>query len=434
LLQNETQTVSIELLDTGVHLHDLLIPRKGLADFLRQVVPDERATRFIEAVEVGVFCLERASVAQDLDFVRAQVHAILQQVERSVSGIPGAVEGGLAQKLGADGQVLGPIKAMVDSTSKILTERVNGVKDLLANDIDPAKSTSTIGRALNQLKDLLDASRKDSIQASFGDAIRGITAADGALAKSVKATVSEAVRPLADEVNRLSKQITAGEAADQVIAETTKKGAPYEDEVLAEVLAWSTVAGAEVHHVGPDNRPGDILIKFGDTSVAAGLVLVVEARDRSTPLGRRAIADVANKAMAERGATAAIYLSHYRDGLAAEVGEWAEGVSDRGSWIASTHGQLLVAIRFMLLLHRLTVLRESNPDIDVAAVDGQMGRIRTALRKVGTIKRNVTAIRESAGTIQDEAEALQSEVRGALVAIEEVLRSGDRQSVLAGAR
>src|SRR5229473_1708380 len=170
LLQNGTQAVSVELLDAAVHLHDLLIPRKSVADFLRQVAPDERETRFIEAVEVGVFCLERASAAQDLDFVRSQVHSILEQVERSVSGIPGAVEGGLAQKLGAEGQVLGPIKTMVDSTSKILTERVNGVKDLLANDIDPAKSTSTLGRALNQLKDLLDASRKDSIQAAFGEA------------------------------------------------------------------------------------------------------------------------------------------------------------------------------------------------------------------------------------------------------------------------
>jgi len=176
------------------------------------------------------------------------------------------------------------------------------------------------------------------------------------------------------------------------------------------------------------------LIKFGDASVASGLSLVVEARDRTSPLGRKAIADVVDKAMAERGATAAIYLSHYREGLAAELGEWGEGVSDRGSWIATTHGHLFVAIRFILVLHRLTILRESNPEIDVVAVEGQMGRIRTALRKVGTIKRNVTAIRESAGTIQDEAEALQSDVRGALVAIEEVLRSEARDSALAAAR
>jgi len=66
--------------------------------------------------------------------------------------------------------------------------------------------------------------------------------------------------------------------------------------------------------------------------------------------------------------------------------------------------------------------------------DGPIGRIRNALRKVGTVKRNVTTIRESAGTIQDEAEALQSNGRVALVAIEEVLRSGVRESAVAEAR
>ena len=38
--------------------------------------------------------------------------------------------------------------------------------------------------------------------------------------------------------------------------------------------------GAAVLHVGPDNRPGDIVLDFDDTSVAAGLCVVVEARDR----------------------------------------------------------------------------------------------------------------------------------------------------------
>src|SRR5258708_29618226 len=85
LLQNAIQIVAVELLDTGVHLHDLLIPRKGLADFLRQVPPDERETRFIEAGEGGVFFLRRASAPQDLDFVPAPRPCILVQVDPAVA-------------------------------------------------------------------------------------------------------------------------------------------------------------------------------------------------------------------------------------------------------------------------------------------------------------------------------------------------------------
>jgi hypothetical protein len=419
---------TVELLERGVRVHHLDIPQPAVADYLRQFPEGERELQFIEAIDVGVFCLERAAATRDLDFVRSQVDAILKEVERAVSGIPDVLEGGLAQKLGAeDGQVLAPIRTMVDTTSRTLTERVNGVRDLLATEIDPDKSTSTIGRALGQLKDMLDGRRKDSVQATLAGAVQSVTGEHGVLAKAVQATVAEAIHPLADEVNRISKQIAAAEAAEEAIAGTTKKGAPYEEEVLAHVVSWSAAMGAEVHHVGPDNRPGDIVLKFGEASVAAGLCVVLEARDRMSPLGRKAIVEVADKAMAERGANASIYLSRSRDGLALEIGEWAEGESDRGPWIATTHEHLFVAIRFLLVLHRLTGLKESRAAVDLAAVDGQISRIRTALRKIGTIKRNVTAIRSSAGSIEEEAETLQSDTRRALFVIEETLHTREER-------
>src|SRR5439155_794172 len=110
-------------------------------------------------------------------------------------------------------------------------------------------------------------------------------------------------------------------------------------------------------------------------------------------------------------------------GLAREIGEWAEGECDRGPWIAVAHEHLFVGIRFLLVLHRLSNLQESPAAVDLAAVDGQVDRIRTALRRVGTIKRNVTVIRDSAGKVQEEAETLQSDIRRALLSIEETLHS-----------
>jgi hypothetical protein len=128
--------------------------------------------------------------------------------------------------------------------------------------------------------------------------------------------------------------------------------------------------------------------------------------------------------MAERDANAAIYLSRTRQGLAREIGEWAEGECDRGPWIATTHEHLFVAIRFMLIMYRLASLQQ--PEVaDLAAADAQIARIRTALRRVGTIKRNVTAIRDGAGAIELEAETLQSDIRRALLNIEESLRSNE---------
>jgi hypothetical protein len=321
-----------------------------------------------------------------------------------------------------DGHVLAPIKALVEGTSRTLKERVGGVTDLLS-EVDPDTRTSTMGRALGELRDLLDGRRTDSIQGALTEAVRGITGEDGPLAKSVKGTVAEAIHPLVEEINRIGRQIAAAEAADEALSGTTKKGSPYEEEVLGEILSWSRAMGAAVEHVGPDNRSGDIVLTFGEASVAAGLRIVLEARDRTSAWGRKAIAEAMEKAMAEREANASIYVSRSRSGLAKEIGEWAEGECDRGPWIGVTHEHLFVAIRFLLVLHRLSRLQESRAAADLAAIDGQVDRIRTALRRVGTIKRNVTVIRDSAGKVQEEAETLQSDVRRALLSIEETLHS-----------
>jgi hypothetical protein len=138
-------------------------------------------------------------------------------------------------------------------------------------------------------------------------------------------------------------------------------------------------------------------------------------------MGRKAIASTAAKAMSERDATFALYVSRTDAGLATEIGEWAEGSCDGGRWIATTHEHLLVAIRFALLLHRMDQADRDRDVVDAHAVAEQVERIRTALRRVSTVKRNVTSIRGSADTIQQEIELLNFEVRSALCAIEEQL-------------
>jgi len=60
----------IVIQNEGIQVKDLEIPRKDVADFLESVPDEEREVTFIPAVEVGVFCLERARTSQDTEFVR----------------------------------------------------------------------------------------------------------------------------------------------------------------------------------------------------------------------------------------------------------------------------------------------------------------------------------------------------------------------------
>jgi len=424
MASNATATPDFEIFDDGIHVVDLEIPGKPVAEYFNCLPMDARELALVQAVEVGVFCLERASGVRDLDFVRSQIDGLLTSVEKMVREIPMAVGDSLLEKLGTkDGQALAPIQKLVDGTSSALNERLNGVRDLLTTQMDPDSRASTLGQALGALKDLLDPARSDSIQGSLTEAIRLVTGEDGVLAACVKKTVAEAVGPLAEEVSRLGKQLAADDAVEEALAQTTKKGAPFEESVVGELQLWARTAGAGVSHVGGDNRPGDVTVDLRESGLAeATTSIVIEARDRSTALGRKAIAATLDEAMAERGATAAIYLSRSREGLAKEIGDWAEGTCTRGDWVATTHEHLFIAIRFLLALRRIAAVKEGRPDIDPAAIEAQVVRARTALKRITNINRSVGAIREQSGAIQDEGEALRSEIRDSLLVIEDAIR------------
>jgi hypothetical protein len=111
--------------------------------------------------------------------------------------------------------------------------------------------------------------------------------------------------------------------------------------------------------------------------------------------------------------------------LGREVSDWCEGECDSGSWIATTDAHLQTAIRFLVVLHRLRTLHSHRAELDSAAIENQIQRIRTALNRIKTINRKVTDVRSTADEIGTEAGSLRDEIREALIALEDGIRSID---------
>src|SRR5262249_24445108 len=146
-------------------------------------------------------------------------------------------------------------------------------------------------------------------------------------------------------------------------------------------------AGAAVEHVGADRQPGDIVVKVQDHSMPMNpLVIVIEARDESTPRGKKPITDDLGKGLATRGGHFGIYLAKTHAGLGKEIGDWAEGRTALGPYIACTVNNLITALRFAILQTRLQALRNARPEADLSAIQGEVDRARTALRRIRTIK------------------------------------------------
>jgi len=413
----------IELSDTGIRIADLEVPRKDVADFLRRVPEAEREATLTRVIEVGVFCLERARTGQDLEFVRRQVESLICTVRATVEKIPDETEKALVARIGTgDGQVLAPVRSLVDEVSRGATQKLNDVRDLLSREINPSDENTTLGRALRTLRDLLDPNRTDSIQGTLAAKVREVTACDGALAKTVKEVVAEAVKPLATRVESLTNEVHGQGAAAEALAQTTVKGTLYEEEVVSRLQIWARPVGAEIDHVGPDNKPGDITIRVADPADdSSRCLVVVEVRDQQSHNGRKVVSGDLLAAMTERGASYALYLSKSRDGLAQELGEWAEGVCDRGAWVACTDEHLTTAVRFLLVQWGMARKRAVQPTPDIPAVHSQIERIRTALARIKTINTCVTNVRAGADNIHREAESLREDVRGALSDLEESL-------------
>lgn len=417
----------ILVLDGGISIADLDVPRKDIADFLRRFDDAEIEATLIQAMEVGVFCLERARMGQDTEFVRRQIDSLLNQVEAAVRKIPDETQKALVDKIGDNnGQVLAPIREMVDTASKLTTDKVKEVRTLLTQEIDPDKETTTLGKALKTLRNLLDPKRIDSVQSILEQAVKTVTGKDGALAKAVKEVVADAVTPLASEVDKLTKEVRGQEAAAEAVEQTTLKGSPYEDEITGILQGWARAVGAEVHHVGVDNQPGDIMVILRvDGLLSEPMAIVVEVRDRgSRAMGRKGISAEMVAKLAQRRANAGIYLSRTQDGLSLrEIGEWAEGSCDQGPWVACTQQHLITAVRFLIVQHRLATLRAAAPEVDSASIEQQITVIRTALGRIRTIKTKLTELGTCSEVINEQAEHLREEIKGALVSIDDSIRN-----------
>ena len=80
-------TMKIEVVETGIRIHELHIDNSDVAKYLGALTEDQRGRALVDAIKVGVFCLERARAGQDLDFVRREIESLLSRVERALQSL-----------------------------------------------------------------------------------------------------------------------------------------------------------------------------------------------------------------------------------------------------------------------------------------------------------------------------------------------------------
>lgn len=395
-----------------------------IGDYLNRQQPAERGNLVARALEIGVFCLERTSTSQDMEFVRRQVEGLLHDVTSAIGSIPQRVEDGLMAKVGiGSGQVLAPVVKAVDESVRTAERGVEEARKLL-HQVDPSRSDGAMGQALQHVKDLLDPKRKDSVSSRVEDVVKGLGDRGGSFASTVTDIVELALKPLKVDVSRLSDRLIERDAAAEVVNRTTEKGLPYELEIVQRLQPWAKAVGATVEHVGADNQPGDVVVRFTQTSIAGrALTVVVEARDRSDAKGLKRVTADLEAAMRRRQATASVYVGKTSAAFAKEIGEWTDGRGESGPFIACVDSSLELAMRFIVALVRLDDMHQAHHELDATSIQPYVSQVRTSMDRVRSVKTKLTAIDNAAGEIRSDVDSLRSEITTALEAIETLLRN-----------
>jgi hypothetical protein len=420
-------SAAIVLRPEAVIIERLEVPDREVADYLEAFPEPEWPQRLVHAVRVGVFCLQHAVAGQNMEFVRRQVEQLLSEIEKKAREIVPEIRDSLIGKLGTGpGQALAPVAEVARAAETAISKRLEEVHKTL----DPKGSDSDLGRALAEVRALLDPERKGSIQDVLGAVVRDMVGQDGPLVTQVKKQVSEAVQPLAGEIDKLRTLLTGQQAVEAALRDTTVKGGTYEDEVvelLQRVLGRSRVT---IEHVGGDNQPGDVLLTFlpeGPTDQP--LKIVVEARDREHGFGHKRVSQDLEEAMRHRAAQGAVYVARTPAGLAAEIGDWGEGRVASGPYVATVHDYLPVAVRWVAVQVRHEAAQASKAAMDVNAVAPQLTRVRTALKRLTAMRTQLTSGRTALDKIGAEVDSLEAEIKDALRQIEDALRLGAASGV-----
>ena len=418
----------IELRDDCIVINNLEIRSFEASDYLVQLPDYDREAACVKAFEMGFFCLQRTENFNDTQFVKEQFNALLNELYQAVNEIPNTISAQLANKIGT-GEVLAPLQGQISLTTAVMDAQIKAVSDFLNQEFNPSQETSVFGSAVQKIQNLLDENRTDSLQGVFSAAIANITTRDGVLAAAVKAVVSESIKPLADEVEKLAQQVREKELVELTLEQTIAKGASFEEAVVAELEPWAKLYGAEITHVGKDKQPGDILVKFTANSIASvDLSLVIEVRNRdSASWGRKRISEQLTKAMMKREANAAIFLSRSREGLAQEIGGWGIGTCEQGQWVATTHELCVVAIQFLIVQQQLASEVTYNSQIDCAVIEAQVQQIKSSLNYLTQINSSLTKLQEHSSDIRVKARAMRTEIRNALNSISESISSNPQR-------
>jgi hypothetical protein len=373
----------------------------GLAAFLAERPAEERPTIVERALRIGLTALQDAGVSVNVDVVRREFEAMLTQTQQTNERAARALEESLRLNF-ADGD--GKLPRTLE---KFLGDR-GALQTMVGDLFDETRRDSAIGRMRQLLGTYFD-----------GDASKLALLLDPTRMNS---PLHQFRTEVSDGFAKLHERLTAIEAAAAARAtersRSSAKGGDFET-LLGSILAdFARGAGDIVDRTGDEagdvarSKKGDFVLTVNPgLTRGADLRIVIEAKDRA--VSGRAMRDELREAKTNRAAAVGLVVFtplHAPAGIApfdVRAGD-VYCVIDPEQPEPSV---LEAALRLARLL-ALATLRETEVEVDAAAIQAALTGIREQLEIIRRLKTQLTSI---SGTAKGVSEALD-EMRDMIVA------------------
>jgi hypothetical protein len=371
-----------------ITIEELTLVDAGLATFVAERPADDREALVARALRIGLLALQDAGASLDVDVVRREFESMVRQTETLNERVAAQVDEVLRQNF-ADGD--GRLPRTLETFLGDRGELRSFTRELFDED----RRDSAIGRMRVLLGSYFD-----------GDASRLAQLLDptrlGSPLHQFRTEVSKGFEALNERLTAIEAAATA-RAGER--ARSAAKGTDFED--LLEGMLADAVRGSDHLVERTSDVAGDVIrSKKGDfvltvdpaTTRGASVRIVVEAKDRA--ISGRAMRDELTEARRNRDAAVGLVVfstAHAPAGIApfdVRMGDVYCAIDPDDPQAAT----LDAALRLARLL-ALASTRESDTDVDAAAVHEALERVRAELDAVRGLKTKLTTIGTAAKAV-----------------------------------
>jgi hypothetical protein len=396
-----------------IEIERLSLVDPGLAAWLAAQPMDDHAVLAERALKIGLAALQSVGVTVNLDAVRAEFERFADQSRAANEQAAQALEQVLRTNFGdGDGRLPRTLEAFLGDRGKL--------RSMVDELFDPKRQDSAVGRIAAMLGNYFD-----------GDGSR--------LAQLLDPTrMNSPLHQFRSEVDAgfksLSEKLVALEAAQAARsgerAKSAAKGADFED--LLEGLLGDIARGANdlLERTGTDagdagrSKKGDFVLTIDPEIVrACELRIVVEAKDRR--ISGREMREELRAAKANRDAAVGLVVftpAHAPAGIApfdVRAGDVYAVLDPADPDPATLHA----AVRLARLL-ALASARQSEAEVDSAAIGEALEAIRQALDTVRGLKVQLTSIGTTSANVAAALDKLREAILGWLARAERELAGG----------